>query len=128
MKKSGEDYLETIYVLSRTNQCVRSIDVANALNVTKPSTFKAMQNLAEKGYITKENYGTITITGKGMDVARTVLEKHNALRKLLIDVLKVSPENAEKDACSIEHIISDETTKKLFDFLGKHQSCSTCKR
>jgi Mn-dependent DtxR family transcriptional regulator len=118
MQKSGEDYLEAICVLSKSNGAVRSIDVAKYLAVTKPSTFKAMQILADAGYITKENYGTINLTPSGQKVANGILEKHNALRKLLVDVLHVSPENAERDACSIEHIISDETTDKLFKFLS----------
>jgi len=128
MKKSGEDYLEAIYILSKTCPSVRSTDVAKALKVTKPSTFKAMQKLAEQGYVTKENYGTITLTEKGIVIAKAVLEKHNALCKFLVDVLSVSPKNAEKDACSIEHIISDETTEKLYNFLKQHKFCGNCKK
>jgi len=117
IKKSGEDYLEAIYNLSAINEKVHSVDIAKALSVTKPSTFKALQNLIEQGCIEKENYGTVTLTKKGKEIAKAVLKKHLAIRMLLIDVLKISPQEAETDACKIEHCIGAETTKKLFEFL-----------
>jgi len=115
--KSGEDYLEAIYNLSQEKTQIRSVDIANILKVTKPSTFTALQNLAEQGCIIKENYGTVTLTDKGRQLAQAVLKKHKAIRMLLKDVLHVSPENAENDACKIEHVISEETTQRLFEFL-----------
>ncbi|MCL1900978.1 MAG: metal-dependent transcriptional regulator [Firmicutes bacterium] len=118
LQKSGEDYLEAIYNLSKDNKNVRSVDIANELKVTKASTSVALQSLAEKGYIEKENYGTAALTLKGLNCAEAVLKKHKAIRMLLIDILKVSPEAAEVDACKIEHCISSETTTKLFDFLN----------
>lgn len=115
--KSGEDYLEAIYNLSKNNSKIRSVDIANLLNVTKASTFNALKNLAENDCIEKEYYGLVTLTEKGLNLAETVEKKHKAIRMLLIDVLKISPEIAEIDACKIEHNISDETTAKLFEFL-----------
>lgn len=119
IRKSGEDYLETIYNLSHENPCVRSTDVARVMEVAKPSAHKALGALAEQGFILKESYGTITLTEQGKTVARGILNKHEAVRKLLVDVLNVSPQNAEKDACKIEHCISEETTQKLCKFLDK---------
>ncbi|MCL2370124.1 MAG: metal-dependent transcriptional regulator [Firmicutes bacterium] len=118
IQKSGEDYLEAVYNLYQKDPKVRSIDVAKALGVSKPSTFRALQNLAEQGYLNKENYGTPTLTPKGIEYAEAVLKKHGAIRMLLIDVLKVSPEVAEVDACKIEHEISEETTERLYEFLN----------
>ena len=115
--KSGEDYLEAIYTLLQKSDHAHSVDIAKALGVSKPSAFKAMQNLAEQGYIVKENYGAVTLTEKGRSQAKAILKKHKAIRTLLIDVLKVSPQNAETDACKIEHCIGAETTEKLFEFL-----------
>lgn len=115
--KSGEDYLEAIYNLSLNQEKVRSVDIAKALGVSKPSTFSALQNLAEQGCIIKENYGAVTLTEKGRRLAEGVQKKHKAIRMLLIDILKVSPASAEIDACKIEHCIGEETTRKLFDFL-----------
>ena len=116
--KSGEDYLEAVYNLLQKDDHAHSVDVAKALGVSKPSAFKAMQNLVEQGYIIKENYGAVTLTEKGKACARTIRKKHKAIRMLLTDVLKVSPENAEADACKIEHFIGGETTRKLFEFLN----------
>ena len=118
IQKSGEDYLEAVYNLSLQSDKVRSIDVAKILGVSKPSTFKALQNLAEQGYIEKENYGAPRLTVKGIEHAQLVLKKHKAIRMFLIDVLKVSPAVAEVDACKIEHVISEETAGRLFEFLG----------
>ena len=114
--KSGEDYLEAIYNLLQKDDHAHSADVARALGVSKPSTFKALQILAEQGYIQKEIYGAVTLTQKGKQYAELIQKKHNAVKMLLTNVLGVSPENAEADACKIEHFISEETTKKLFDF------------
>ena len=119
INRSCEDYLETIYNLSQDNAHVRSTDVANALRVTKPSTHRAIASLTNKGLVNKEAYGTIMLTEQGRKLAQNVLKKHEAVRKLLIDVLNVSPQNAEADACKIEHCISEETTQKLYDFLAK---------
>lgn len=115
--KSGEDYLETIYKLSKDNLKIRSVDIANMLNVTKASTFNALKNLAEQECIEKEYYGTVALTDKGLEIAKCVEKKHKAIRMLLIDILNVTPATAETDACKIEHNLSEETTKKLFEFL-----------
>lgn len=117
IQKSGEDYLEAIYNLSLKQEKVRSVDIAKALGVSKPSTFSALQNLSEQGCIKKESYGAVTLTENGRLLAESVQKKHKAIRILLIDILKVSPKSAEVDACKIEHCIGDETTKKLFEFL-----------
>ena len=96
---------------------IRSVDIANALNVTKASTFNALKNLAEQDCIEKEYYGAVTLTDKGRNLAKSVEKKHKAVTKLLTDVLKVSLKAAEIDACKIEHNLSEETTQKLFQFL-----------
>ena len=118
LQKSGEDYLEAIYNILKKEDHAHSVNIAKMLNVSKPSTFKALQILAEKGYIEKENYGAVTLTKKGKEHAETVIKKHQAIRMLLIDILKVSQETAESDACKIEHCLSEETTEKLFSFLN----------
>jgi len=118
IQKSGEDYLETIYNLSIVNANVRSVDVATSLGVTKPSVAKALKILEQQEYVQKEKYGKITLTEKGNLLAEIIQKKHKAIRMFLIEVLKVSPEKAEIDACRIEHCLSEETTEKLFEFLN----------
>lgn len=113
--ESLEDYLETIYILSN-NDKVRSIDVAKKMKVSKPSVNKAMNTLMDKGYINKEFYGDIRLTPIGLEMAQQILKRHETIRSFLHDILQVSLENAEIDACKIEHVISDETFDKILNY------------
>ena len=121
LHKSGEDYLEAILFIEEQKGRVRSIDIANALGVSKPSVNKALTILQEMGYVSKPSYGEVTITQEGRKRAKVVAVKHVALTKLLTNVLGVSEETAEKDACKIEHDISEETTQKLINYLDNLQ-------
>lgn len=114
--ESLEDYLETIYLLSE-NKKVRSIDVAKKMCVSKPSVNKAMNILIDKGFISKEAYGDIYLTQEGLNMAKRILNRHETIRFFLEDVLHVSNENAEMDACKIEHIISEETFNKIQEYM-----------
>ncbi len=110
--ESLEDYLECMMQLSEHGK-VRSIDVAKKLNVSKASVNKAMNVLKEKGYVLQEAYGDIRLTDKGKEMAEIIVHRHCTIQKFLSDILMVSSENAEKDACKIEHIISEETFEKI---------------
>ncbi len=118
LHKSGEDYLEAILFIEEQQGRVKSVDIANFLGVSKPSVNKALTILQEMGYVSKPSYGEVTITQEGKRRAKSVAVKHKALTKLLTEVLGVGADTAEKDACKIEHDISDETTQKLIEFLG----------
>jgi Mn-dependent DtxR family transcriptional regulator len=115
--KSGEDYLEAIYNLSKEENHAHNADISRLLGVSKPSTFIALQKLEDLGLIYRNNYGPVTLTESGEEYAMSIIKKHQAIKKLLTDVLKVSEFEAEIDACKIEHCIGDETTTKLYDFL-----------
>ena len=119
LHKSGEDYLEAVLFIEEQKGRVKSVDIAKYLGVSKPSVNKALTILQEMGYISKPNYGEVTITEEGRSKAKAVAAKHVALTKLLIDVLGVSPETAERDACKIEHDISQETSEKLLAYVEK---------
>ncbi|MDE6189185.1 MAG: metal-dependent transcriptional regulator [Clostridia bacterium] len=121
LHKSGEDYLEAVLFIEQQKGRVRSIDIARYLSVSKPSVNRALTNLQEMGYINKPTYGEVTITEAGRKRARTVAQKHLALTQFLTKVLGVSLSVAEKDACKIEHDISDETTQKLIEYLKKQE-------
>ena len=114
---SKEDYLERIYDLSLLNEKVRSIDVARALHVSRASVNKSLGGLKQDGYIEQEPYGTIFLTNKGFEVAKETRKRHDALRKFLTQVLGVSYETADIDACEMEHAISEETAEKLYKYL-----------
>lgn len=113
--ESLEDYLETVVILSESGK-VRSIDVAKMLKVSKPSVNKAMNVLKVKGLIEQEAYGDIRLTPAGRDMAEEIFHRHKTIRAFLKNVLQVSEENAEKDACKIEHIISEETFQKIANY------------
>jgi Mn-dependent DtxR family transcriptional regulator len=117
--ESGEDYLETILVLQMKNGTVRSIDVATELNFSKPSVSRAMGILKKAEYILIDEKGHITFTEEGRKKAESIYERHNAIADFLETFLEVSEENALKDACRIEHDLSDETYQKMRNMLNK---------
>jgi len=106
--KSAEDYLEMILMLHEQKGYVRSIDIAAGLSVSKPSVSFAMKNLREDGYIRMDQDNHITLTDKGMEIARNMYNRHKALTKFLMQ-LGVDEAIAREDACKIEHDISPET-------------------
>lgn len=116
--ESGEDYLETILILHNETGFVRSIDIANRLGYSKPSISRAMTILRESGYINVLKSGEIVFTDEGRKKAEEVYERHLVLRAFLTDILKVSPETANNDACRIEHVISEESFSKLKKFIA----------
>lgn len=106
--QSAENYLETILILQKRNGRVRSIDIVNELEFTKPSVSVAMKNLRQSGLIDMDQNGYITLLDEGLKIAEAIYERHTLLTEWLIR-LGVSPEIADKDACKMEHDISDES-------------------
>lgn len=115
-EESLEDYLETILILSKRLSTVRSIDVANELNFSKPSVSVAMKNLKNRNYITISDGGSIILTETGSAIAEKVYECHNLLKDWLI-YLGVSPKTAAADACKMEHDISPESYEAIKKYL-----------
>ena len=112
---STEDYLETILILRDRLGTVRSVDIANEMDFSKPSVSVAMKNLREKGCISVSPEGFITLLPKGEEVARRIYERHLLFTKWLIN-LGVDEKTASEDACRIEHAISDES----FEAIKRH--------
>jgi len=119
LRKSGEDYLEAILDISKTSPEVRSIDIANKLNVSRPSVNRAIGKLKDQGFIEQEPYGSITLTESGEQRAMQVRQRHSLISGFLTNVLGVNPKVAEEDACKMEHEISDETIIKLAEYYYK---------
>lgn len=117
LSPSMQDYLETILDLSSTDDEVRITDIANRLNISKASTNQAIGGLVKRGMVTHRHYGPVTLTEMGRSEAEKIRYRHDVLKKLLIDVMKVDPEVAEQDACLMEHTISQETLTKLVSFM-----------
>ncbi len=121
MHESGEDYIETIYLLKKRNGSVRSIDVANELNYSRPSVSRAVGLLKDSGLLTVEDDGELVLTDEGVKTAKAVYEKHTNLTKFLMMTAGVDAETAETDACRIEHIISPQTFKGIKKFIKEHK-------
>ena len=110
--ESLEDYLETILSLQNKHGQVRSIDIANEMNFSKPSVSVAMKNLREKNYITMAADGYIALTESGKKRAESVMERHTLLSDWLISI-GVSKETALADACKVEHDLSEESFEAI---------------
>lgn len=115
-EESVEDYLEAILVLSNRIPEVRSIDIANHLNYSKPSISVAMKNLKNRDYITVGDTGHIHLTAEGRRIAESVYERHTLISDWLIR-LGVNPETAVSDACKMEHDISPESFEAIKSYI-----------
>ena len=106
--KSAEDYLEQILILLESKGYARSVDIAEALDVKKPSVSVAMKKLRENGYVFMDKRRRISLTDKGYPIARRTYERHKTLTRFLVR-LGVDEETARKDACRMEHALSNES-------------------
>ena len=112
LHESGEMYLETILILKNRFGYVRSIDIANEMNVSKPSVSRAVGLLKDNGYITFDPNGMILLTESGSAVAEKIYERHQILTQFLTSI-GVNEDTAAHDACKIEHDISEESYEKI---------------
>ena len=115
LQESGEMYLETIYILTKKNHDVRSLDVAKYMNFSKPSVSRAVGLLKQGEYITVDQEGYLHLTAMGEEIAAKIYERHMLLTEFLMR-LGVDRETASADACKIEHDISD----KSFEAIKRH--------
>jgi Mn-dependent transcriptional regulator len=123
IQEAAEMYLETILILSEKLDKVRSIDVANEMNYAKPTVSVMMKQFRNEDYINFADDGTITLTEKGRKIAERIYERHKILTNILI-AFGVNPQVAQKDACKMEHDISDETFACLRAQYNKNNSIS----
>lgn len=120
IQESAENYLETILMLGHTKPHVRSIDIANELDFSKPSVSVAMKNLRQNGYIQVDGNGYITLTDAGRKIAETMYERHTMLSSWLV-YLGVDQKTAVEDACRMEHVLSADS----FEAITRH--ITSCK-
>ncbi len=106
--QSSEDYLETMLIMNEQHGYIRSIDIAEALGVTKPSVSYATKRLRENGYISMDKDGLITLLPKGLQIAERIYERHQVLT-VFLQQIGVDAKIAAEDACKIEHNISEES-------------------
>lgn len=116
LQESGEMYLESIYVLSKKNNTVRSIDVVEYMGYSKPSVSRAVGLLKKGGLVTMDKDGYLFLTNEGLAVAQKIYERHTLLTEFFIK-LGVDKETASEDACKMEHDISDITMNAIKNFV-----------
>ena len=116
MHESGEMYLETILVLGRKNNRVRSIDIAEEMGFSKASVSRAVSKLKQDEYILVDGDGFIALTPKGYELANTIYERHVVLSQMLVN-LGVDEETAAEDACRMEHVISDKSFQAIIEHI-----------
>ena len=117
LQESGEMYLESIYVLSRKDSNVRSVDISEYMGYSKPSVSRAVSLLKSGGYIIMDDDNFIHLTDAGLEIAEKIYERHTVLTTLLLR-LGVSHTTASEDACRMEHAISDETFEAIKAHIG----------
>lgn len=110
--ESGEDYLEAIFVLYQQSGYVRSVDIADYFGYSKPSISRAVSVLEEGGYLRREEKGNLVLTEAGTRIAKLTYEKHCFFKNQLIGA-GVEPERADKEACRMEHTISEDSFRKM---------------
>lgn len=109
---SGEDYLEAILVIQKKKGIVRSVDVARHMGVSKPSVCHAVATLRDGGFLMMDSDYFLHLTDVGREVAEQIYEKHRFFTEMLINA-GVDPITAERDACRIEHVISESSFQRL---------------
>ena len=114
---SLEDYLEAAYKIIEEKQTVKAVEISRRLNVGRSSVTEALKTLADKQLVNYGRYNTISLTPEGEKKAKQVVLKHNVLSKFLTQVLDVNPEEAQENACRIEHVISDNVLEKMICFI-----------
>jgi hypothetical protein len=112
LTSSMEDYLETVHILQKKYGNVRNIDISLHLGVTKPSVSRAVKELSKMGYLIKQADGTLSLTETGLTIASQVYEKHQFFTQQLLKV-GVPEDIATRDACRLEHVISETSYRKL---------------
>lgn len=123
IQESGEMYLESILVLSKRLEHVRSIDVCEYMNYSKPSVSRAVGLLKNGGFITVDGKGYIYLTNEGEELANKIYERHTIITKVLT-AIGVNEKTAAEDACKLEHVLSDESFEAIKNHIAKHEKKS----
>jgi len=122
-KERVEEYLETILYLTKEYKVAKTSKIAEELGVSSPSVTEMLQKLDEDGYIEYRLYYGATLTKKGNDIARKVKRKHRLMERFLVDFLKMEKDNAHKEACKLEHPISDDMEHRFCSLMNHPKKC-----
>ena len=123
LTESLEMYLKTIYLIEQRKRASRVTDIANELGVIASSVTGALRTLSKRGLINYAPYDIITLTDEGLEAAREIMKKYDALRAFFVKVLGIEESLAEDEACTMEHRISDVVFHRLLHFVEYYESC-----
>jgi DtxR family Mn-dependent transcriptional regulator len=123
ISSSMEDYLQAVYVLSRSRPEVRVKEIAYAMGVSLPSVTSALKTLGSAGLVRHERYRTVELTAEGRERAEAIIQCHGSLIRFLTEILLIEGEVAEREACALEHAISRETLHRLVSLMRAMQEC-----
>ena len=123
LTETMEDYIEAIKILGDKHKTVRVKHIAEKMNVKMPTVSSALSALRRRDLVRYEKYDYVELTEKGEKVAVSLLQRHKAIKKFLIDILQVDEDIAEKDACGMEHHISKQTVNNILKFLEYIENC-----
>ncbi len=118
-----EDYLETIFNLGKKKRNIRVRDIAKKLGVKMSTVTNMLKTLSQKGLIEYEKYEYLELTGKGSDVGNNIDQRHQILRRFLTDILKIDFDQADEDACKMEHAVSPSTLERFVDLMKFIEDC-----
>ncbi|GLI34842.1 metal-dependent transcriptional regulator [Desulforhabdus amnigena] len=123
LSASLEDYLEVIFHLEQSNRVARAKDIADQMNVQRASVTGALKALASRGLINYSPYSYITLTATGRNIAKDIIRRHDTLKEFFLTALQMNPDDAEANACRIEHAIDPVAIDRLVRFLEFIQIC-----
>ena len=118
---SAEMYLETIFILEKKQGHAHVAEISKALNLSKPSVTKAMTHLKNRSLILQDDYGPITLTEKGRALSQEIYEKHLLITEFLQHAMHLSLEDAEENACRMEHVITESFMDSIKTYLSKKE-------
>ena len=118
LSQSLEDYLKAIVMLGGTTErSVRPSDIAREMGVSKTSVGKALTSLRSRNLIVQPYYGKATLTEEGYAYGASILERNRYLTAFLAKAVGLPQETAKREACLMEHAISDESFEKWTDYI-----------
>jgi len=128
MSTSTEEYLEALYTLTQDNKTATTSEISKRLNITPASVTEMLRKLADVGYVNYSRYQGVTLTAQGYEIAEKMTRKHRLLERFLHDVLKIGNDRVHKEACEMEHALSDTTERAICQTLKSPYKCPDDKK
>ena len=120
ISSSLEDYLEAIYEIYTEKRGVKAIDISKKLGVGRSSVTEALKTLAQKHLVNYSRYGVLSLTSAGEDAAKNVIVKHKVLYNFFKNKLNLDEQEAQENACRVEHVLSEKAFRSLIDFVNNN--------